>query len=85
MLKKYHFLCDFLDFCGIGAHKSPQGAQTYFLEPLSYWCKTKWENKHNAELLRADPGTKVRGNSVLGAVFSHAMLKMDFRYSHRFS
>jgi len=42
-------------------------------------------NKHNAELQRADPGTKVRGNSVLGVVFSHTMPKMDFRYSHRFS
>ena len=42
-------------------------------------------DKHNAELQRADPGTKVTGNSVLGVVFSPTMPKMDFRYSHRFS
>ena len=47
--------------------------------------KGKKSNKHNAELQRADPGTKVRGNSVLGVVFSHTMPKLDFRYSHRFS
>ena len=40
----------------------------------------KLENKHNAELQRADPGTK-----GLGVVFSHTMPKMDFRYSHHFS
>ena len=49
-------------------------------------CMIKcYKNKHNAELQRADPGRKVRGNSVLGVVFSHTMPKMDFRYSHRFS
>ena len=41
--------------------------------------------KHNAELQRADPGTKGTGYSVLGVVFSHTMSKMDFHYSHRFS
>ena len=31
------------------------------------------------------PAKKSRGNSVLGAVFSHTMPKMEFDYSHRFS
>ena len=52
---------------------------------FSYFYLMHLKNKHNAELQRADPGTKVRGNSVLGVVFSHTMPKMDFRYSHRFS
>ena len=44
-------------------------------------------NKHNAELQRADPGTKDMGNLVPGprVIFSHTMPKMDFYYSHRFS
>ena len=40
----------------------------------------KITDKHNAELQRADPGTKVPG-----AVFPHTIAKMDFYYSHRFS
>ena len=31
------------------------------------------------------PAQQSRGNSVLGVVFSHTMLKMDFHYSHRVS
>ena len=31
------------------------------------------------------PAQKLRGNSVLGVVFSNKMHKMDFHYSHRFS
>ena len=43
------------------------------------------KKKHNTELQRADPGTKVKGNSVLGIEFSHTMPKIDFHYSHRFN
>ena len=44
-------------------------------------------NKYNAELQRADPGTKDMGqfNTCIGVVFSQTMPKMDFDYSHRFS
>ena len=45
----------------------------------------KEKYKHKTELQRADPGTKSRGNSVLGVIFAHKMPKMDFYYSHRFS
>ena len=31
------------------------------------------------------PAQKLRGNSVLGVIFSHTIPKMDFCYSHRFS
>ena len=39
-------------------------------------------NRHNAELQRADPGTKDMGQFSTRAVFSHAMPKMDSYYSH---
>ena len=53
---------------------------------VSFLCPNDYLiNKHNAELQRADPGTKVRGSSVLGVVLSRTMPKMTFRYSHRFS
>ena len=52
-----------------------------------YW------NKHNAELQRIDPGTKVTGQSSnkgrifppKKAVFSHLTTKKDFYHFHRFS
>ena len=45
----------------------------------------KEENKHNAELQWADPGTKVEGEfNTKGHIFPHGA-KMDFHYSHRFS
>ena len=45
------------------------------------------KNQHNAELQRADPGIKSRGNSVLGVGFSNTMpkIKMDFHFSDCFS
>ena len=41
--------------------------------------------KHNAELQRTDPGTKVTIEFSIRAVFSHIMLEMDFYYFRRFS
>ena len=40
---------------------------------LRLWTVNNMIYKHNVELQRADPGTK-----VLGALFSHTMLKIDF-------
>ena len=43
-------------------------------------------NKNNAELQRANPGTKVSGQfSTSGRILPHPMPKMDFHYSHCFS
>ena len=43
------------------------------------------EHKHNAELQRNDPGTKVTANSVTRPVISNLMPKMVLYYFHRFS
>ena len=42
-------------------------------------------NKHNAELQRTDPGTKVTGELVPGDIFSHLMFEMNLYHFHRFS
>ena len=50
------------------------------------FCILKWTRTSTTpSCSRPIPAQKSRGNSVLGAVFSHTMPKMDFRYSHRFS
>ena len=43
------------------------------------------ENKHNAELLRTNPVTRVTVNSAPGAIFSHLMFEMNCYHFHRFS
>ena len=45
----------------------------------------KLENKHNAELQRTDPGTRVRGTLSTKARIFPPNAKMDFYYFHRFS
>ena len=42
-------------------------------------------NKHNAELQRTDPGTKVTGEFSTRDIFSHLMFEMNLYHFHRFS
>ena len=51
------------------------------MKPQQANSSNKNKDKHNAELQQAHPGTNSWGKSVLGVVFSHTMLKMDFHYS----
>ena len=41
--------------------------------------------KHNAELQRTDPGTKVTGEFSTRDIFSHLMFEMNLYHFHRFS
>ena len=82
VLKNSPFFGDFWDFCGIGAHKSPQGAQNiYFLEPLSYWGKIRSKPYATCHAYSWDPRILDVGQNAT----AHAFVRRIFAFISRIS